>query len=302
MPFTARDLRYHSEETYPALYAYLARYAHQYLGPLRYDPVEPELVISHVVDQLIRLGLLGGGDRTPLCVLDQLSNAQFYSFLHNSCKNKAIDRLRKRRPTISNFSDLDMSEREEGEDDPLNEAVDPLWGVPLATPEEITLTLAAQNELRQVLIHCLAALKAAPKQLYAMIQELKDVGADEVLQDIVRALQQEYLAADDIAAIEHMSQHKDHAHKKLRHCLQAQSSNLTVRVALRLTEYGTRTADPPGFVVAMSDILQDDLSTEDARTGLRELASDGLLSWHGEDAVRLSDAQMKHLTRFYREE
>src|SRR5579872_2571315 len=208
MPFTARDLRYHPEEAYPALYAYLARCAQHYLGPLKYDPVEPELVVNHVVDQLIRLGLLGGGDRTPPCVLDQLSSAQFYSFLHNSCKNKAIDRLRKRRPTISNFSDLEAPDSEEGEDDPLNEAVDPLWGVPCATPEEITLTLAARSELRHVLIHCLAALKAAPKQLYAMIQEMKEVGADEVLQDIVRALQQEYLASDDAAAIAHMSQHK----------------------------------------------------------------------------------------------
>ncbi|HVB61508.1 MAG TPA: hypothetical protein VNE61_09975 [Ktedonobacteraceae bacterium] len=302
MPFTARDLRYHPEETYPALHAYLARCAQHYLGSLKYDPVEPELVINHVIDQLIRLGLLGGGDRTPLCVLDQLSNAQFYSFLHNSCKNKAIDRLRKRRPAISNFSDLEASDREEGEDDPLNEAIDPLWGVPFATPEEITLVLATQSDLRQILIHCLSALKAAPKQLYAMIQELKEVGADEVLQDVVRALQQEYLASDDKITIAHMSQHKDHAHKKLRHCLQAQSSNLTVRVALRLTEYGTRTADPAGFVVALSDILQDDLSAEDARTGLRELASESLLDWRGDDTVYLSDAQMKHLTRFYREE
>ncbi len=66
MPFTARDLRYHPEETYPALYAYLARYAQHYLGSLKYDPVEPELVVNHVIDHLIRLGLLGGGDRTPL--------------------------------------------------------------------------------------------------------------------------------------------------------------------------------------------------------------------------------------------
>jgi hypothetical protein len=302
MPFTARDLRYHPEETYAALYAYLARYAQQYLGPLKYDPVEPELVINHVVDQLIRLGLLGGGDHTPLCVLDQLSSAQFYSFLHNSCRNKAIDRLRKRRQAISNFSDLEASEREEGEDDPLNEAVDLLWGVPLATPEEITLALAAQNELRQLLIHCLSALKAAPKQLYAVIQELKEVGADEVLQDIVHTLQQDAEAPDETATIAHLSQHKDHAHKKLRHCLQAQSSNLTVRVALRLTEYGVRTTNPAGFVIALSDILQEDLSTEDARAGLRELVSEGLLDWHGEDAIHLSDAQMKRLARFYREE
>jgi len=302
MPFTARDLRYHPEETYPALYAYLARYAQHYLGSLKYDPVEPELVVNHVIDQLIRLGLLGGGDRTPPTVLDQLSNAQFYSFLHNSCKNKAIDRLRKHRPSVSNFSELEMPNRTEGEDDPLNEAVEPLWGAPFATPEEIALALATQHELRQVLIHCLAALKAAPKQLFAMIQELKEVGADEVLQDTLQALQQEYLAAGDAATIAHMSQHKDHAHKKLRHCLQAQSSNLTVRVALRLTEYGVPAANPAGFVIALSEITQDNLSPEDARAGLRELASEGLLDWHGGDAVHLSDAQMKRLTRFYREE
>ncbi len=231
-----------------------------------------------------------------------MSSAQFYSFLHNSCKNKAIDRLRKRRAPVSNFSELEMPNRAEGEDDPLNEAVDPLWGAPLATPEEIALTLAAQSELRQVLIHCLAALKAAPKQLYAMIQELKEVGADEILQDTLQALQQEYLAAGDAEAIAHMSQHKDHAHKKLRHCLQAQSSNLTVRVALRLTEYGVRAANPAGFVVVLSELIQDDLSPEDARAALRELASEGLVDWHGDEAVHLSDAQMKRLTRFYREE
>jgi len=88
MPFTARDLRYHPEETYPALHAYLARYAQHYLGSLKYDPVEPELVINHVIDQLIRLGLLGGGDRTPPCVLDQLSSAQFYSFYITVAKIK----------------------------------------------------------------------------------------------------------------------------------------------------------------------------------------------------------------------
>src|SRR6266487_4362295 len=95
MPFTAHDLRYHADQTYPALYAHLSRHAQRSLDVLKYDPIELDMVIGHVVEQLLRIGLLGGEDRTPLTVLDGLSNAQFYAFLNRSVRNKAIDRLRK---------------------------------------------------------------------------------------------------------------------------------------------------------------------------------------------------------------
>ena len=75
MPFTAHDLRYKAEETYPALYAHLTRHAQRFLQSLKYDAVELDLVVGHVVEHLVRLGLLGGGDKTPLTALDRLSDA-----------------------------------------------------------------------------------------------------------------------------------------------------------------------------------------------------------------------------------
>ena len=122
MPFTAHDLRYHADQTYPALYAHLSRHAQRSLDVLKYDPIELDMVIGHVVEQLLRIGLLGGEDRTPLTVLDGLSNAQFYAFLNRSVRNKAIDRLRKRRLQMMYATDVEGTEGTEAEDDPLNEA------------------------------------------------------------------------------------------------------------------------------------------------------------------------------------
>lgn len=83
MPFTANDLRYHAEQNYPLLYAYLHRHAQRYLGALKYDAFEVDVVVGHVVEQLVRLGLLGATNTTPLCALDRLNDAQFYAFLMN---------------------------------------------------------------------------------------------------------------------------------------------------------------------------------------------------------------------------
>src|ERR1700676_2178913 len=105
MPFTAHDLRYKAEETYPALYAHLSRHAQRFLGSLKYDSNELDIVVGHVVEQLVRLGLLGGEDKTPLNALDHLTDAQFYAFLNRSIKNKAIDRLRKRRVLVSSMAE-----------------------------------------------------------------------------------------------------------------------------------------------------------------------------------------------------
>ena len=235
MPFTAHDLRYHADQTYPALYAHLSRHAQRSLDVLKYDPIELDMVIGHVVEQLLRIGLLGGEDRTPLTVLDGLSNAQFYAFLNRSVRNKAIDRLRKRRLQMMYATDVEGTEGAEAEDDLLNEATEAVGGgVPFPSPEETALALASQQELRNLLKHCIKELGPAPRQLHAIIQELEEYDATELLRGLLEELPSKALF-NSSEAIANASQHKDHAHKKLRHCLQQQSTNLTVIVALRLT-------------------------------------------------------------------
>src|SRR6266571_5088848 len=302
MPFTAHDLRYQPEECYPLLYAYLHRNAQRYLGALKYDAFEVDTVIGHVVEHLVRLGLLGGREYTPLTALDGLTDAQFYAFLCHSVRNKAIDRLRKRRLQVSTSAALEVQEDGEGANDPLNDAVESLWGViPFATPEEIILQLASQHDLRNVLKHCILQLKSAPHQLQAVIQELQEIGVDDLLHSIIDELHLSLAAEPE----PHMSQHKDHAHKKLRLCLQQQSSNLAVMVALRLTNYiklsGVKlSTDSDNYVVDIQALAQQDLSIDDVRKGLHALVSEGLLTWHEEAVVHLSVDQMKHLSRFYK--
>jgi len=304
MPFTAHDLRYKAEQTYPALYAHLSRHAQRFLGSLKYDSNELDTVVGHVVEQLVRLGVLGGADKTPLTALDHLTNAQFYTFLNRSIRNKAIDRLRKRRIPISSMAELESADLAEGEDDPFNEIVETVWGPPpFATPEEAALQLASQQDLRNVLKHCLKTLSAAPRQLQAIIQELDEFGATELLHIVVDELREEQPQALATLSLVHISQHKDHAHKKLRHCLQQQSSNLTVRIALRLTEYGVRPTNSSEFVVAIQTLAQADLSESDVRSGLNELVIEGYLDdAQDNDVVHFSAAQMKRLLRFYKDE
>lgn len=301
MPFTAHDLRYQVEQSYPLLYAYLHRNAQRFLGGLKYDAYEVDVVIGHVIEQLVRLGLLGAGDTTPLTALDRLTDAQFYAFLSRSTRNKSIDRLRKRHLHISTTAELEFPHEADGEDDALDEAVESIWGAtPFATPEEITLQLASQEAVRAMLKHCIMALHAAPHQLQAILQELQEIGADELFST---------LQADMAATLStpstpnaHISQHKDHAHKKLRHCLQQQSTDLTVRTALRLTEYGKRSADTHEYTVTLHTLAQDDLSEGDIRTGLATLVAENMLNWQGEDEVHLTAAQVKRLLRYYKQE
>ena len=303
MPFTAHDLRYKAEQTYPALYAHLSRHAKRFLGSLQYDSNELDIVVGHVVEQLVRLGILGGEDKTPLIALDHLTNAQFYSFLNRSIRNKAIDRLRKRRIPINSMAELESADMGEGEDDPFNEIVETVWGPPpFATPEEATLQLASQLELRNVLKHCLKTLSAAPRQLQAMLQELDEFEATELLQNVVAELREQDPHALDDLSLTHISQHKDHAHKKLRHCLQQHSSNLTVMIALRLTEYGVRPTNSQQYVVTIQTLAQDDLSQNDVRAGLNELMLEGYID-DGQDTaiISVSVAQMKRLQRFYKD-
>ncbi|GAC1365365.1 MAG: hypothetical protein PVS3B1_16590 [Ktedonobacteraceae bacterium] len=299
MPFTAHDLRYHAEQSYPSLYGYLHRNAQRYLSALKYDAFEVDTVIGHVVEQLVRLGLLGGEDHTPLTALDRLTDAQFYTFLSHSVRNKAIDRLRKRRLQINFSAELEAPDEDEGENNPLNDAVESLWGTtPFSTPEEITLHIATQRDLLNVLKHCIMALRAAPNQLQAVIQELQDVGADDLLQTIQRELEAQALEKPRA----HMSQHKDHAHKKLRNCLQQRSSNLAVVIALRLTLYTQFSKEQNDYAVDIQTLAQNDLSIGDVEKGLRTLVNEGLIAWHETPIVRLSTAQLKHLSRFYKEE
>jgi hypothetical protein len=314
MPFTARDLRYQAERCYPLLYAYLHRNAQRFLGALKYDAFEVDTVIGHVVEQLVRLGLLGGRNHTPLTALDALTEAQFYAFLCRSVRNKAIDRLRKRRLQVSTVAEFDLVD-DEGENDPLDNAVESIWGeIPFATPEALALQLVTEKHLRNLLKHCILSLRVAPYQLQAVVQELREIGADDLLQSLALDLE----LGPSTSVIPHASQHKDHAHKKLRLCLQRHSSNLTVIVALRLTQYKTvagakASSEAMGTAsssvrnvhqqqIDLAAIAQQDLTLSEVHQALTALAHDGLIDWHGEDVVQLTAEQVKRLSRFYRDE
>ena len=308
MQLTAHDLRYHAEQSFPQLYAYLQRHAQRNLGALKFDATEVDAVVGHVLEQLVRLGLLGCADRTPLNALDKLTDAQFYAFLNRAVRNKAIDKLRKRHLLVMTTAELEASDTDESDRDtnPLDDAVESIWGVkPFDSPEEIAVFLASQHDTRCMLKHCILMLKNAPHQLEAVLQELRDVGATELLQELETEIATMHLDPTQVA---HLSQQKDHAYKKLRHCLQQQSTNLIVIVALRLTEYGTQATQkgqastPSEFAVTLQTLAQHDLTIEDVRHALRQLVAERLLDWHDEETVQLSKEQMKHLTRFYRPE
>ena len=139
--------------------------------------------------------------------------------------------------------------------------------------------------------------------MHAIIQELEEYDATELLRGLLEELPRKALF-NSSEAIANASQHKDHAHKKLRHCLQQQSTNLTVIVALRLTEYGVYSTHSQEFLVDIQTLAQDDLSEDDVRLGLNKLVDEGLLEWREDEdtVIRITSAQMKQLSRFYREE
>jgi hypothetical protein len=299
MAFTAYDLRYRAEQSYPLFYAYLHRNAQRFLGALKYDAFEVDTVIGHVVEQLVRLGLLGGGDYTPKTALDSLTDAQFYAFLSRSVRNKAIDRLRKRRLQVSTATELEGFDEDENDNNPLDEAVESVWGeTPFSTPEALTVHLVSQKDLRNILKHCILVLSTAPNQLQAVIQELQEMGADDLLRTVVDELH----VALPSELNPHISQHKDHAHKKLRSCLQQRSSNLTVQVAVRLTIHTERISDKTLYATDVQALAQGDLSLDDVRKGLQGLVHENMLDWHGEDTVYVTSAQLKRLTRFYKDD
>jgi len=298
MPFTAHDLRYNLVENFPKLYAYLQQRAKNCLGTFAYDSDEVDGVVEHVIEQLTRLGLLGGGDYAPETTLDNLSDAQFYAFLNRSVKNKAIDRLRRRRLPTSSLSAFEDPGNIEEENDPLNTVADSIWGSPpFPTPEAAALQAASQEAFRILIKHCIEELGSAPRQLLAAIQELDEMG----IVDIAQELKDEFSAQLADMTLSHLSQHKDHAHKKLRHCLQYSSTNLAVLVALRLTEYGQNSTGFDEISVDIKTLVDERISDEDVIKGLNHLARVGLLDWHGEEIVRITLVQLKHLAHFYEE-
>lgn len=299
MPFTAHDLRHNLESSYPTLCAYLQQRAKRYLGPFAYDAYEVDVVVGHVVEQLTRLGLMGGGNHAPEIALDRLSNAQFYAFLNQSVKNKAIDRLRRRRLPTSTLGELEESGSSEEDINPLNTVAESIWGSPpFPTPEAAALQAVSQEELHMLLKRCIETLSTAPRQLQAVMQELDEIGAEILL----RELQVEFRAQLADLELSHLSQHKDHAHKKLRHCLQKSSTNLAVLVALRLTKYGEHPTDTGEVSVDIKALATDSLSEREVQKGLMHLVRAGLLEWYGEEIVRFSSIQLKRLARFYEEE
>ncbi len=299
MPFTAHDLRYNLQDFYPQLYAFLQQRAKRYLGAFAYVSDEVDLVVEHVIEQLTKVGLLGGGDHAPETALDRLSNAQFYSFLNQSVKHKAIDRLRKHHLPTSSLSAFEDPGNIEEENDPLNIVADSIWGSPpFPTPEAAALQAASQASIRILIKHCIEELSSAPRQLLAVLQELDEIG----MEDLVQELKDEFHAQLADLELTHLSQHKDHAHKKLRHCLQKSSTNLAVLVALRLTEYGRNSAGVNEISVDIKALVDERISEEEVMKGLNHLARVGLLDWHGEKIVCITSVQQKHLARFYEEE
>lgn len=296
MPFSVKDLRYHLDDYYGALYHYLQIRAQRFLGPLAYDSIEVDQVIEHVIEHLTRLHVLGGGSAAPQTALDQLSNAQFYAYLNRIVKNKAIDRLRRRRVPTSTLAELERI-GEEDEISLMNDITSSFWGnTPFATPEETALEVASREEMRYLLKRCIEELRAAPRQLQAVLLELEELGADELIQQIRTDLGS---VASETPLV-HVSQHKDHAHKKLRLCLQKNSRNLAVVVALRLSEY--KDISPGGeSLIHLKTLAQDDLSEREVQTGLKHLAAEGLLDWQGEGVVCITSTQRKRLARFYEE-
>src|SRR5262249_41018174 len=160
-----------------------------------------------------------------------------------------------------------------------------------ATPETITMQLLSQKHMRDLLKHCIMKLRAAPNQLQAVVQELKEIGADDLLQSLPVDIQG--LQASEINP--HASQHKDHAHRKLRSCLQQQSSNLTVIVALRLTQYKPVAGTKKTQCIDLHTLVQQNLSLDEVRQALAELAREGLVDWHDEDFVQITADQVKRL-------
>lgn len=73
-------------------------------------------------------------------------------------------------------------------------------------------------------------------------------------------------------------------------------------IALRLTQCSERLTSSNEVVVELQTLVQTGLSEREVKAGLKQLAAEDLLDWHGEEVVRLTAAQKKHLERFYTNE
>jgi DNA-directed RNA polymerase specialized sigma24 family protein len=303
--FTVHDLRYNLEVSYPKLTAYLQLRAKRYLGSFAYDTYEVDLVVGHVIEQLTRLQLFGGGDLSPETALDRMSNTQFYAFLNRSVKNKAIDRLRQHHlpsSSITEIGDIDTeayaNESAEEKNNLLDSVIESIWSTsPFPTPEVAVLQTTSQEELHILIKHCIEELSSAPRQLLAIIQELDELG----IEDLVQQLKDEFRTLLANVEFSNLSRHRDLAHKKLRHCLQHSSTNLAVLVALRLTEYRHYSTGIEEMSVDIKTLVDERISEAEVLKGLNHLARVGLLDWHGEENIRLTSVQLKHLARFYEE-
>jgi methyl-accepting chemotaxis protein len=206
--------------------------------------------------------------------------------------------LRRRRLPTSTLSQIEGSGNSEEEIDPLNTVADSIWGSPpFPTPEAAALEAVSREEIRILLKRCIAELSSAPRQLQAVIQELDEIGAGDLFQE----LKEEFRTQLADLELSHLSQHKDHAHKKLRHCLQKSSTNLAVLIALRLTEYEYDSTGTDQMSVDIKALVKESISEGEVQKGLNHLVRLGLLDWHGEERVRCSSVQLKHLARFYEE-
>lgn len=304
MLFSAHHLRYDLEECYSSFYNFLQQRAKFYLRQLSYDSVEVDLVVEHMIEQLTRLGLIGASDDAPEHALEKLNDAQFRAFLNQSIRNKAIDRLRKKRLQVTTVADLEGFGGTDDEKDPLDDTVGTIWGKPpFASPEDAALEAASQEDMRALLKDCIRSLGNAPHQLQAVEQELEDIGVEY----LVQFMQQEFGAVLSTVVPEHVSQHKDHAHRKLRQCLQRSSTHLRVLIALRLSLYGQRSGKIGEVTVTKQKLMQDergkqDISEQEVVLVLKYLVSKGLLNWNGEDIVSFTVAQGKHIARFFEED
>jgi hypothetical protein len=121
------------------------------------------------------------------------------------------------------------------------------------------------------------------------------------MEDLVQELKNEFRTQLNDVELSHLSQHKDHAHKKLRHCLQQSSTNLAVLVALRLTQYVQNSTGIDEISVGIKALVDERISGEEVLKGLNHLVRVGLLDWHGEEIVRITSVQLKLLARFYEE-
>lgn len=299
MLFTARDLRYNIEQSFKHLYAYLQSTAQRNLGKHQFDANEVDVVVGHVVEHLVRIGLLGTKDTTPLTPLDRLTDVQFYAYLHKMVQNKSLDRLRKRRVSTVLFTSFANADGEDEIDNLDAAAINAGTTNPFKTPEDIVLELATQEVFRNMLKHCIKKLASAPLQFQALLEEMQKKGVDE----IIDALQEELPPALFLkTTIPNASQHRDHAHKKLQQCLQSQSTNLAVVIVFRLIKYATFNAASSNYTVSALTLAQHDLTEVQVHLGLRELVKEKVLEWQGEDVVGYTATQKKQLERFYKKE